>query len=363
MQLNDLSARLTSYQEVIQKAIDRVLNSGWLVLGEEVKRFEKSFAEYIGSDHCVSVANGTDAIELGLKALNIQRDDRVATVANAGMYTTNALLAIGAIPYFMDVDLDSKNVTLSEVKRALGNNVACVVVTHLYGLAVSEILAISEACHDAGIPLFEDCAQAHGARIQGRLVGSFGDASGFSFYPTKNLGALGDAGAVVSQSQTVANRLRELRQYGWSSKYEVSVEGGRNSRMDEMQAAILNELLPFLDHGNSRRRAIAARYNANISNPAIHKPMIGDEEYVAHLYVIRCSAREQLRNHLRSKNIGTDVHYPIPDYRQPLVKNRFTQDILPNTAKLATEVLSLPCYPELSDQDVDEVIAVINGWS
>lgn len=361
-QINNLTTRINKYQAKIKDAIDRVIASGWVILGPEVKRFEQQFADYHGVKHCVTLANGTDAIELALKALGVVAGDSVATVANAGMYTTTAILAIGAEPVFMDVDLDTRGATLAEVTRAVESGVRAVVVTHLYGLAIPEIAQIAGYCARMGVPLLEDCAQAHGAQINGQRVGTFGDASSFSFYPTKNLGALGDGGAVVTNRPEIAEKVGLLRQYGWTSKYTVAVQGARNSRLDEMQAAILAEFLPFLDEANARRRQIAARYSAHIVHPSVMLPKEGGEEYVAHLYVIRSPRRDSLREHLRTLAIASEVHYPIPDYRQPVFADGFSNIHLGVTEQLSGEILTLPCYPEMSDEQVDCVIAAVNGW-
>lgn len=360
--LNDLSSRITKYQPQIKASIDRVLASGWLVLGPEVKQFEQSFASYLGVKHCVSLANGTDAIELALKAIGVGPGDHVATVANAGMYTTTAMLAIGAEPYFMDVDLDTRVATLAEVKHAVEVGVKAVVVTHLYGLAIPEIALIAEYCAERAIPLLEDCAQAHGAQVNGKRVGTFGDAASFSFYPTKNLGALGDGGAVVTNSSKLAERIGLLRQYGWTAKYTVELPGACNSRLDEMQAAILSAFLPYLDEANARRREISSRYSTLIRHADIVLPKVESENCVAHLYVIRSQQRDALREHLNKLEIASDVHYPIPDYRQPLFGDRYVNICLQNTECLAREILTLPCYPEMSDEEVDHVIAAVNGW-
>lgn len=361
-QINNLSARITRHQAQIKASIDRVIASGWLVLGPEVKQFEQSFAAYLGASHCVSLANGTDAIELALKAMEVGSGDSVATVANAGMYTTTALLAIGAKPYFIDVDLDTRGATLAEVARSVEAGVKAVVVTHLYGLAIPEIALIAEYCVQKGIPLLEDCAQAHGAQVNGKRVGTFGDAASFSFYPTKNLGALGDGGAVATNNPKLAEKVGLLRQYGWTAKYKVEVPGARNSRLDEMQAAILSEFLPHLDEANTRRREIATRYSTLIRHPNVVLPQAGSAEYVAHLYVVRSQQRDALREHLRTQKIASDIHYPIPDYRQPVFGERFADTCLQNTERLANEILTLPCYPEMTDAEVDHVIAAINGW-
>jgi aminotransferase EvaB len=362
LQINDLSARIGNYREQIDAAIARVVASGWVVLGPEVKRFEQAFAAYLGAADCVSVANGTDAIELGLKAIGVGAGDRVATVANASMYTTTALLAIGAEPVFMDVAPDSRCAGLHDVEQALDAGVKAVVVTHLYGLAAPDTAAIAALCAARGVPLFEDCAQAHGALLDGKRVGTFGLAASFSFYPTKNLGALGDGGAVATNDAAVAARVRALRQYGWSEKYKVDVAGARNSRLDEMQAALLNAFLPDLDTANARRRAIAARYGAGLRHPNVEVPPAGGPESVAHLYVVRSPRRDALRTHLRAAGIAADVHYPIPDHRQPVFGERYAALRLEHTETLAREILTLPCYPEMSDADVDRVIAAVNSW-
>ncbi|MCX7338843.1 MAG: DegT/DnrJ/EryC1/StrS family aminotransferase [Alphaproteobacteria bacterium] len=362
MQINDLSSKISNNRAFIRAAIDRVIDRGWVILGPEVKQFETSFAAYLGAHHCISVANGTDAIELALKALEVNKGDCVATVANAGMYTTTALLAIGALPFFLDVDKMTHNTTLAEVERAIKEGAKAVVVTHLYGLAVPEIENIALLCRQNGVPLLEDCAQAHGAMMNGKRVGTFGDASSFSFYPTKNLGALGDGGAIVTNSSAVAEKISRLRQYGWTAKYRVEIPGARNSRLDEMQAAILLAFLPSLDSSNDRRREVAKQYNEKIHHPKIDVPGHHGNGYVAHLYVVRSQDRDSLRAHLQSLDIASDVHYPIPDYRQPVFGGHFSGTHLENTDCLASEVLTLPCYPEMTDREVDQVISAVNAW-
>jgi dTDP-4-amino-4,6-dideoxygalactose transaminase len=362
MQINNLAEKISAYKEQIKSATNRVIDSGWLVLGPEVKNFEDIFARYLGANYCISLANGTDAIELALKALGVDQGDTVATVANAGMYTTTAMLAIGANPFFMDVDLITRNTTLSEVKRAINAGVKAVVVTHLYGLAAPEIREISQLCKKSGVPLLEDCAQSHGASVDSQRTGTFGDASSFSFYPTKNLGALGDGGAVVTNRQDIAEKVKRLRQYGWSSKYCVEYGGARNSRLDEIQAAILAVFLPDLDAANKRRRQIAKRYSLEIKHTEITLPPIGSADYVAHLYVIQSSKRNLLQAYLNGLGISSDIHYPIPDYRQPLFKDKFAEIELKNTERLCSEILTLPCYPEMNDSLVDQVISAVNAW-
>jgi aminotransferase EvaB len=363
MLITDLNSRARAHRSAINAATARVLDRGWFVMGPEVSEFEGAFAQYCGVSNCISLANGTDALELALRAVGIQAGDRVATVANAGMYTATATLAIGAEPWFMDVDLTTRVVTADQVRTAVEAGVRAVVLTHLYGQAVPELEYIVGLCRAAGVAVIEDCAQAHGARHQGRRVGSFGDAGCFSFYPTKNLGALGDGGAVVSDRADVADAVKSLRQYGWRSKYCVARPGARNSRLDELQAACLMVFLPHLDAWNARRRDIARAYSAGIQHAHIEHPTVAGDDYVAHLYVVRCPARDSLRNHLKQHDIATDIHYPIPDHRQPVAGDRYQRIHLPNTERLAQEVLTLPCYPEMTNAQVDQVVKAVNGWA
>lgn len=360
--INDLGAHSKVLRAVIDDAIQRVVSRGWFVLGPEVTAFENQFANYVGVAKCVSLANGTDALELALRAVGVNAGDNVATVANAGMYTTTALIAINAKPFFMDVDTETQVVTPAECERAIAAGVKAVVVTHLYGRAVPELQAIAELCSNHKVPLIEDCAQAHGAKIDGKMVGSFGDISCFSFYPTKNLGALGDGGAIATNSTQLAETVARLRQYGWSAKYEVTLGHASNSRLDEMQAAILLGFLPLLDAWNERRRALAKLYASLIANPRVKLPEFVGEEYVGHLYVVRTENPLGLRDHLKNNGIASEVHYPIPDYHQPVFKDTYTNFSLPNTDALAKSILTLPCYPELTDEQVHQIAEAVNSW-
>ncbi|MFI7706015.1 DegT/DnrJ/EryC1/StrS family aminotransferase [Nonomuraea sp. NPDC049480] len=360
--INDLARHARSTETAVQAAVERVLKSGWYVLGEEGESFEQDFADYCGTTHCVGVANGTDAIELGLRALGVGAGSRVATVANAGFYTTTALLALGAWPVFVDVDRDTKLMDLAQLQRAVDcERLDAIVVTHLFGLLhdMEDVLAIAAR---AGVPVFEDCAQAHGAVRDGRRAGGFGAAAAFSFYPTKNLGALGDGGAVVTGDADVAARLKRLRQYGWESKYRIGIGGGRNSRLDELQAAVLRAKLPFLDGWNQRRRDIATRYSREIAHPRVQGTPVHGAEFVAHLYVVTCDEREELRARLAGAGVATDVHYPVPDHRQRPLADLGLREGLPVTDDLADSIVTLPCYPELSDAEVTHVISSINTW-
>ncbi len=360
--INDLSRHTSPLFDEIERAVSRVIRSGYYVLGPEVTGFEREFADYCKASHCISVANGTDALELALRALHVGRGDKVITVANAGMYSTTAILANGATPVYAEIKPDTALIDTADVARLIQQHaIRAIVVTHLYGLA-ADIRAIVDIAKEKNIPVIEDCAQAHGAAVEGKKVGTFGDIGCFSFYPTKNLGALGDGGAVVTNNSELAGRVQQLRQYGWQSKYHTTLEGGRNSRLDEMQAAILRVKLPFLDGWNARRRAIAARYSAGIVHKAVTAPAQHGEEYVAHLYVVRTAGRDRLKEHLAAGNIPSDVHYPLPDYRQQPLAEAYATFKNPVTERHCAEALTLPCFPELSDAEVDDVIARVNSW-
>ncbi len=359
--LNDLARHHAPLRAELDAAIARVQDRGWYILGPEVEAFEREFAAYCGSGACVAVGNGTDALELALRALSIGRDDEVVTVANAGMYATTAIRATGAVPVYAEIDATTLLMDPVALVARIGPRARAVVVTHLYG-RLADVAMLASIARKRGIALIEDCAQAHGARTNGGMAGTHGTLGCFSFYPTKNLGALGDAGAVVTGDHGLAARLRALRTYGWGTKYHCAMEGGMNSRMDELQAAVLRVKLPRLDAWNRRRREIAARYAATIRHPAIALPQSAtDATDAAHLYVVRTHERESLRAHLAAAGVATDVHYPVPDHRQPGAGVAPAQG-LPRTERACTEVLSVPCYPELDDAEIAAVAAACNRW-
>ena len=336
-------------------ALTRVLDSNLFVMGREVAQFEQEFAQYIGVPHCVSVANGTDALELALRALHVKPGKQVACVANAGFYGSTAIQLLGAEPVYVEVEEQSLTMSPAALMPVLQQRPAAVIVTHLYG-QLAQVEEIARMCRDAGVPLVEDCAQSHGASRGGRLAGSFGDIACFSFYPTKNLGALGDGGAVLTPKDELAARVKALRQYGWSSKYEVSRLGGRNSRLDEMQAAVLREKLPHLERQNGQRRAIASRYNEAFSALPLRLPPSVGQDFVAHLYVVRTPRRQALRAFLLERGVATDVHYPIPDTRQPAWEGRFDRQVLELTEAACATAVSLPCFPGMAADDVERVV-------
>lgn len=357
--LNDLGRHTASQRDALLEAMTRVLDRGWFVLGPELAALETEMAAYCGVAHAVGLANGTDAIELGLRALGVVAGDEVIVCANAGMYSTTALRAIGAKPVYADIDSVSFNIVPRCTAAAITPQTRAIIATHLYG-RMADMPALRKIADDTGVALFEDCAQAIGAKIDGRSAGAWGDAASFSFYPTKNLGALGDAGMVTCHDGDVADRLRRLRQYGWSSKY-VAVDGpARNSRLDEMQAAILRVQLPLLEEWNARRRSVARRY-AEVKHPQLQHPGVDGSDYVAHLYVVRTAMRDSLRAHLETHDITTDIHYPILDTQQPVMKD-FAGVKLPESERATAEILSLPCYPELTDDEVDRVCAALKAW-
>jgi len=360
--LNDLLRQNRLVQEELGEAARRVIERGWYVLGSECADFETAFADYCGVSHCIGVANGTDAIELALRAIGVADGDGVATVANAGFYASTAIHAIGAKPVYVDVAAENHLIDIDSLRQAVAREaVRAVIVTHLYGY-LADVEAAIAVCEPLGIPVIEDCAQAHGASRNGRRAGSFAAAGCFSFYPTKNLGALGDGGAVTTSDEGIATRLRELRQYGWDKKYQVSRPGGRNSRLDEMQAALLHAKMPYLDRWNEDRRQLANRYSREMQNPRVVVPGNFGPDNVAHLFVVRCKDREGFRQHLDAHGIASDVHYPIPDHRQPGYQAASGSDTLKETERLAREIVTIPCFAELEEEEIGQILGAVNSW-
>ena len=358
LQINDLKRHNDPLRPNLERAISEVVESGRLALGPQVEAFENAFAEYCGSGEAIGVANGTDALTLALLAVGVSPGDEVVTAANAGMYATAAILGIGANPVFADVEADSLAMDAASMESCLGPRTRAIVATHLYG-RVAPLERLLEVAGE--VPLIEDCAQAHGARLAEQPVGSIGTLGCFSFYPTKNLGACGDAGAVTTSDRMLADRVRRLRQYGWSEKYRATEALGRNSRLDEIQATILLEKLPWLPKWNARRTTIARAYQENIRHERI-APAPLEAGDVVHLYVVRSDDREALREHLRRWDIAAEVHYPIPDHQQPALAERFAATRLPETERACREVLTLPCFPEMTNEEVARVIEACSSW-
>jgi dTDP-3-amino-3,4,6-trideoxy-alpha-D-glucose transaminase len=353
---NVLAPGVQSIRAELDTAIARVLDSGWFLAGPEVEAFEHEFGAYHGAGfESVAVGTGTDALRIGLLALGIEPGDEVLVVANAGVPPIAAVVAAGARPVFCDVDPRTHTLDPEEIDRRVTAHTRAVLVVHLYGQAAA-MEAVSAAARRHGLKVLEDCAQAHGAMCQGRRVGTFGDAAAFSFYPTKNLGALGDGGALLTADAGTADRARLLRQYGWRHKY-VSELQSTVSRLDEIQAAMLRVKLRHLDEWNAARVRLASRYRARLPEWVVLPAPDG----VFHLFVARTSRRDGLRRHLADNGVGTDVHYPLPAHLQtPYVG--YATGSLPETERLAGEVLSLPLYPELADDSVDYVCRVIGAY-
>jgi aminotransferase EvaB len=354
---NDLS-RAPAREDDVLAAVVRVTRSGWYLTGEETAAFERELADYLGVRHALSVANGTDALELALVALGCTPGCEIVTAANAGGYTTTAARRRGLSVRFADVEEQDLLLSAQTIERALTPRTKVVVVTHLYG-KMARLGEIGELCRERGVKLLEDCAQAAGARGDGRMAGSVGDAGAFSFYPTKNLGALGDGGAIVTSDEHVAQRVRRLRQYGWGAKYKVEEDGGRNSRLDEIQAAVLRVRLRRLDDANRRRREIAARYAQALSASGIAMVHDDGEDYVAHLAVLRSPDRGALAERLRAHGVATAIHYPISDHQQDAICAGDAS--LPVTEAATREVLSLPCFPELEPDEVEAVCTALSS--
>lgn len=356
----DLARQVTAIRPEIDAAIARVLDSGWFILGERVSAFEREFADYLGLPGLVGVGNGTEALRLGIQALEIGPGHEVITVANAGIYSVATIDGAGARPVLVDVDPASHTIELAQAERAITPRTRAVLAVHLYGGA-ADLDGLQELCQRRRLALIEDCAQSHGAAWRGRKLGSFGDVATFSFYPTKNLGAYGDGGAIAARDPAVLDRARLLRTYGWRTTY-VSEIKGTNSRLDELQAAILSVKLRHLDAWNARRRALAARYSAGLQGVELPttQPF---SEHVFHLYVIRTPRRDDLRAYLAERGVGSGIHYPLPAHLQPAYADLdLPAGSLPETERAAQEVLSLPLYPELRDDEVDRVIELVNEF-
>jgi dTDP-4-amino-4,6-dideoxygalactose transaminase len=350
----------------IDEAVARALSSGWYILGSELRAFEAEFAAWLGVPVVIGCGNGTDAIALALRGLGIGPGATVVTVSHTAVATVAAIEMTGATPLLIDIDPVHYTMDPGALRRVLEQPPAglppirAVVPVHLYGQP-ADLDRIVPLCRQYGIALIEDCAQAHGARLHGQRVGTFGDAATFSFYPTKNLGALGDGGAVAVSDPQLAERIAALRQYGWHKHY-ISDEVGVNSRLDEVQAAILRVKLSHLDDQNARRGRIAEAYTAALTGGPLHSPrQRPDASHVFHLYVTRSPDRDRLQAILRDGGTGTGIHYPVPVHLQPAYADRVAlgPEGCPRTEAAAREILSLPMYPELTDAEVEAVCAAL----
>ncbi|TDC85968.1 DegT/DnrJ/EryC1/StrS family aminotransferase [Micromonospora sp. KC606] len=357
-------AEYEAEREDLLEAVDKVFRSGQLVLGTSVRSFEAAFAAMHDVGHCVGVDNGTNALALALRALDVGPGDEVITVSNTAAPTVVAIDAVGATPVFVDVRPETQLMDVSKLASAVTERTRCLLPVHLYGQAV-DMRAVNQVAQDFGLAVLEDCAQAHGARQSGQIVGSFGDAAAFSFYPTKVLGAYGDGGAVIVDDEQVAATLRRLRYYGMDDRYYVVETPGFNSRLDEVQAEILLRKLSRLEQYISARRAIAATYDAAFAGSDLGLPTVAaGNDHVYYLYVVRHPAREEIMRQMKGAGITLNISYPWPVHTMSGFAH-LGQGVgsLPVTERLADEIFSLPMYPTLSEPDqarvIDELLRIL----
>ena len=350
-----------SYKKEIDTAISSVLTKGNYILGDEVKSFEQEFSDFIGVDYGIGVGNGTDALLVALKACGIGPEDEVITVSHTAVATATSIIMSGAKPVLVDIEPNFYSIDLSKLESAITEKTKAIILVHLYGCP-AEIENIKKITKKHNIFLIEDCAQAHGAVYKDSKVGSFGDLSCFSFYPTKNLGAIGDGGMVLTKDDSLAERCFELREYGWKERYSSSTFGW-NTRLDEIQAAILRVKLKYLDIDNKKRKRIAQMYKELLDDSIIELPKERKESsHVYHLFVIQSDNRDSLMEYLHQKDIFVNIHYPLPIHLQPFYKSILQTKELKITESIAKKILSLPMYPELLDEEVEEVSVAVNSF-
>ena len=355
-------AQYKAYKDDIDSAIKKVLESGWYVLGEEVVLFEQEFADYVGVPYGIGVGSGTEAIHLALACCDIGREDEVITVSHTATATVAAIELTGAMPVLVDVEPDFFTMAPDKLEAAITPRTKAIVPIHMYGHP-ADMDPILQIAKRYGLRVIEDCAQAHGAMYKNKRVGSFGVMACFSFYPTKNLGALGDGGMVVTADEKLAQKASLLRQYGWAERYS-SHFAGWNTRLDEIQAAVLRVKLRHLDADNAKRAAIAQLYDSELAcNDKILPQKRDDSTHVYHLYVIRSANRDELLAHLKENNIGAAIHYPAPIHQQRAYEKLPGHDNLPVTEHICKEILSLPIYPELARSDVIRITETITAFA
>jgi dTDP-4-amino-4,6-dideoxygalactose transaminase len=365
----DLSREYHEFSEELEGAIKEVCQNGWFILGRKVEEFENAFAEYIGNNvYVIGVGSGTEALHLSLISSGVKYGDYVITVPNTAVPTVSAISFAGATPLFVDVNSISYNLDpkkLLEIvikeKNRLGRKLKAIIPVHLYG-QTADMEPILEIAKEFDLKVIEDACQAHGAEYQGRRVGSLGDYAAFSFYPSKNLGAYGDGGAIVTRDPAEARKLKMLRNYGQEKRYYHKIKG-LNSRLDELQAAILKVKIEYLDKWNNRRREIANIYSQRISNPLVTKPSeMPYGKHVYHLYVIRHPDRDRLMTYLENKGVKTLIHYPVPVHLQEAYKDlNYAESSFPVAEQLTREILSLPIFPQLRDDEVKKIVELINS--
>ena len=358
----DLKAVNEQYITEIEKVLHKVIKSGWYILGTEVDLFEKEFAEYCGTDHCIGVANGLDALTIILKAYGIGEGDEVIVPSNTYIASVLSVSANGADPILVEPDIASYNIDPKKIEEKITSRTKAILAVHLYGQS-ADMNAINQIAEKYNLKVIEDAAQAHGATYTGKRTGNLGNAAGFSFYPGKNLGALGDAGAITTNDGQLAEKIRALRNYGSHVKYE-NLYKGVNSRLDEIQAAILRIKLKELDRENERRREIATYYLNHINNSKIILPKIVNQDlssHVWHLFVVRTKEREKLQSYLREKGIQTLIHYPVPPHKQQAYKE-WSNLSYPISEQIHNEELSLPISPVQSIETTRKIVEVINSF-
>lgn len=356
----DLKKINHQYAEEINSAISEVLESGWYLLGEKNRKFESEFASYCGVKHCIGVANGLDAIRLILQAYDFKPGDEIIVPANTYIATILAITQNGLVPVLIEPDDATFNIDPERIEKSITSRTKAILPVHLYG-QVADMNAIRPIAEKYGLKVIEDSAQAHGARLNNARTGSLGDAAAFSFYPGKNLGALGDGGAVTTNDDVLAKKVRAIANYGSIAKYQ-HVYKGLNSRLDEIQAAVLSIKLKYLDRDNQRRKDIAGMYLNGIVNKKIKLPLVTDfSSHVFHLFVVRTRNRDGLQKYLEQNGIQTLIHYPLPPHKQQAYTELNDLE-LPITEKIHEEVLSLPVSPIMTDEEVNTVVEVVNGW-
>ncbi len=360
--LVDLTAQYHSIKKEIDTAVLATLESGYFILGPQVVKFEESIAAYLGVQHAIGLASGTDALVIALRALNIGEGDEVIIPAYTFFATAGTVMSVGAKPVIVDVDPQSYQIDVSKIEAAITSKTKAIIPVHLYGHP-AEMGPILEIARKHGLKVIEDNAQGFGAEYLGKKTGSFGDIACLSFFPTKNLGAYGDGGAVATNDPALAERMRMLRTHGWKKKY-YSEEVGYNSRLDALQAAILQAKFPHLDSWNEKRRELSKRYTEHLAPLGIVTPVEREwAKHVYHLYIIRSEKRDQLQAFLKQKGIASEVYYPIPPHLSvPCKKFGYKEGDFPNAEKAAKETLALPLYPELMLTQQDEVIATIKEF-
>lgn len=360
----DLKSINQQYQNELKEACARVIDSGWYIMGNELTQFESEFAEYCGTKHAIGVANGLDALILVLRAWKemgkLTEGDEVIVPANTYIASILAITENKLVPVLVEPDLDTYNLTKDSIKSAITPRTKAILPVHLYG-HISPMPEIMQLAKRHNFLVLEDCAQAHGAIIDGKKAGNWGHAAGFSFYPGKNLGALGDAGAITTNDDELAQTLKALRNYGSHKKYE-NLYQGVNSRLDEIQAAMLRVKLQRLDEETSRRQEITRRYRDEINNPRVVLPKVkNEEEHVWHLFVVRCDQREALQDWLSQHDVQTLVHYPIPPHNQKAY-SEFSHLSLPLSERLHQTVISLPISPVMTEEQINFIIETVNSF-